>query len=133
MLAFFFATAVERPAETTWPWLIPSGPRFAAKEAAIKAHPSLRLTFHRIIVARCRRDGEGEGEGEGDKSNNKSDDAQVGTGPPIAIVRGASEGALAQEALISISHDGDYATAVCLGFEAGRYYKTAAIDGRAGG
>lgn len=52
------------------------------------------------------RDGRDEIEGTKGTSN--------GSGPPIALVR-ADDGE--QFAQISISHDGDYATAVCLGFD----------------
>ncbi|KAK5660543.1 hypothetical protein OQA88_13092 [Cercophora sp. LCS_1] len=73
--------------------------RFAVKEAAIKAHPWRKLTFHDVVV-----------------SNRKGDHA--GSGPPLVIVKG-EEGGSDQEARVSISHDGDYATAVCLGFKPG--------------
>lgn len=53
--------------------------------------------------------------------------ARLGSGPPVAIIRGAKEGAGGDEnhqvALISISHDGDYATATCVGFDAGSMVK----------
>ncbi|OAA57031.1 histone deacetylase [Niveomyces insectorum RCEF 264] len=104
--------------------------RFAAKEATIKAHPHLApLTFHRICVVRRPQ---------------QQADARNGSGPPVALIRvdnGGEDGAerkaamepetnadadadadadtgiTEQEALLSISHDGDYATAVCLGFD----------------
>lgn len=68
--------------------------RFAAKEAVIKAHPQKNLTWHGITI-----------------SHQASTHADR-KGAPAAIIRGANED---YEALISISHDGDYATAVCLG------------------
>jgi holo-[acyl-carrier protein] synthase len=68
--------------------------RFAAKEAVIKAHPQKNLTWHGITI-----------------SHQASTHADR-TGAPAAIIRGTNED---YEALISISHDGDYATAVCLG------------------
>lgn len=42
-----------------------------------------------------------------------------GSGPPVAIIRAAADGAddADREAALSISHDGDYATAVCLAFD----------------
>ncbi|EFQ30752.1 uncharacterized protein GLRG_05896 [Colletotrichum graminicola M1.001] len=77
--------------------------RFAAKEATFKAHPFRRLSFHDItIVRRALVEG---------KANPN------GSGPPVAIIRGEREGEPGQTAMVSISHDGDYATAVCLGFE----------------
>ncbi|CAK7222550.1 hypothetical protein SBRCBS47491_004901 [Sporothrix bragantina] len=101
--------------------------RFAAKEAAIKAHPHLReLTLQDVRIAR-RGIGEGqvESEGEGETDAGAQEHlARKGTGPPLAFVRvpsaPISEGNdeyVEQEARISISHDGEYATAVCLGVE----------------
>ncbi|KAK1997505.1 hypothetical protein LX36DRAFT_578301, partial [Colletotrichum falcatum] len=77
--------------------------RFAAKEAAFKAHPFRRLSFHDITIARRALV-----EGKADPN---------GSGPPVAVIRGEREGEPGQMAMVSISHDGDYATAVCLGFE----------------
>ncbi|KAK7721338.1 hypothetical protein SLS64_001634 [Diaporthe eres] len=68
--------------------------RFAAKEAVIKAHPQRNLTWHGITI-----------------SHQTSTHADR-KGAPAAIIKGTNED---YEALISISHDGDYATAVCLG------------------
>ena len=79
-------------------------PRFAAKEAAVKAHPWRNLTFHSILIERST-------------SEPTSDRIPKGTGPPVAIIRGNDQKTPDQKALISISHDGEYATAVCLGFE----------------
>lgn len=67
--------------------------RFAAKEAVIKAHPQRNLTWHGITI-----------------SHQASTHADR-KGAPAAIIKGTNED---YEALISISHDGDYATAVCL-------------------
>lgn len=52
--------------------------------------------------------------------------ARLGSGPPVAIIRGSEEegGGDHQVALISISHDGDYATATCVGFDAGMMVKS---------
>ncbi|PMD16473.1 hypothetical protein NA56DRAFT_310841 [Hyaloscypha hepaticicola] len=75
--------------------------RFAAKEAAIKAHHNRKLTYHSIAIHRP-----------------PGTDSSEGSQPPVAIILPESgkweEG---QEARISISHDGDYATAVCLAFD----------------
>lgn len=68
--------------------------RFAAKEAAIKAHPHQALTWHDITITTQASAHPGR------------------KGAPVAVVRGEEED---REALISISHDGEYATAVCLG------------------
>ncbi|UNI21936.1 Holo-[acyl-carrier-protein] synthase [Purpureocillium takamizusanense] len=87
--------------------------RFAAKEAAIKAHSHRRLTLHDVIIE--RRGGGGEG--------------RLGSGPPVARIRAGAgraggggdadgeEGEQDVSAMISISHDGDYATAVCLAYD----------------
>lgn len=75
--------------------------RFAAKEAAIKAHSHRRLTFHDITIERRRGDQE----------------RRLGSGPPIARIRGLAGEECDASAMISISHDGDYATATCLGFD----------------
>ncbi|KAH7145853.1 hypothetical protein B0J13DRAFT_329482 [Dactylonectria estremocensis] len=77
--------------------------RFAAKEAVIKAHSHRRLTFHDVVIERRAVEGE-----------------RLGSGPPVARIKSAEDGAEADEsAMISISHDGDYATAVCLGHDPG--------------
>ncbi|TDZ38951.1 hypothetical protein C8035_v006907 [Colletotrichum spinosum] len=78
--------------------------RFAAKEATYKAHPFRRLTFHDITIAKRTQLDEGRKQLPG------------GGGAPVAIIRGEREGDPGQTAMLSISHDGDYATAVCLGF-----------------
>jgi holo-[acyl-carrier protein] synthase len=72
--------------------------RFAAKEAAIKAHPLRRLTFHDVVIERLAQEG-----------------TRLGSGPPVARIKGETETDDDTTALISISHDGDYATAVCIG------------------
>ncbi|KAJ0166216.1 hypothetical protein CTA2_8221 [Colletotrichum tanaceti] len=77
---------------------------FAAKEAAFKAHPFRKLSFHDITIVRRAL--------EAGREKNAN-----GSGPPVAVIRGEREGEPEQTAAISISHDGDYATAVCLGFE----------------
>lgn len=76
--------------------------RFAAKEAVIKAHPHRALTWHDITI------------------QSPAVGAYPGrNGAPFAIIRGEDKGGDAdpedREALVSISHDGEYATAVCLG------------------
>ncbi|KAH7165602.1 hypothetical protein EDB81DRAFT_259082 [Dactylonectria macrodidyma] len=75
--------------------------RFAAKEAAMKAHSHRRLTFHDVVIERRAVEFE-----------------RLGSGPPVARIKSADVGAATDEsAMISISHDGDYATAVCLGHD----------------
>jgi hypothetical protein len=75
--------------------------RFAAKEAAIKAHHNRKLTYHSIAIHRP-----------------PSSDPLEGSQPPLAVILPESgnweEG---KEAKISISHDGEYAIATCLAFE----------------
>jgi holo-[acyl-carrier protein] synthase len=96
---------------------------FAAKEAVIKAHPALKPTFHRIVIARQAGPGTAVWGGLADTvaGADKAGQAQEpsgGSGPPVAIVRGEDDADAGQQALVSISHDGAYATAVCIGFEA---------------
>lgn len=64
--------------------------RFAAKEAAFKAHPTYHLSFHDIVI--------------------RSVGAE--SGPVAAIIRGTE---VDFTALVSISHDGGFAVGVCLG------------------
>ncbi|KAF4773678.1 ATP synthase F0 [Colletotrichum scovillei] len=93
--------------------------RFAAKEATFKAHPTRNLTWHDITIVRKQsaqlKDIEGQRKA---KETEPPASTPNGSGPPIAIVRSLHEGMPGQEVLVSISHDGDYATAVCLAFEA---------------
>ncbi|KAL6898242.1 hypothetical protein GGI43DRAFT_408707 [Trichoderma evansii] len=74
--------------------------RFAAKEAAIKAHSHRRLTFHDVVIERRGRKEE-----------------RLGSGPPVARIKGETEADADVSAMISISHDGDYATAVCMAYD----------------
>lgn len=67
-----------------------TGRRFAAKEAAFKAHPTHHLSFHDVVI----------------RSPGK------GAGPVTAVIRGAEADFTA---LVSISHDGGFAVGVCLG------------------
>lgn len=76
--------------------------RFAAKEAAIKAHSHRRLTFHDVVIER-----------------RAVKEERLGTGPPVARIRAGDGVAEDASALISISHDGDYATAVCIAHHVG--------------
>ncbi|TWU76395.1 hypothetical protein ED733_006646 [Metarhizium rileyi] len=71
--------------------------RFAAKEAAIKAHSHRRLTFHDVVIERRAEVGQ-----------------RLGSGPPVARIKAAGGHGDDDSALVSISHDGDYATAVCV-------------------
>ncbi|KAH0532206.1 hypothetical protein TsFJ059_000929 [Trichoderma semiorbis] len=74
--------------------------RFAAKEAAIKAHSHRRLTFHDVVIERRGRNEE-----------------RLGSGPPVARIKGDEGEDEDASAMISISHDGDYATAVCMAYD----------------
>lgn len=65
----------------------------------MKAHAHRRLTFHDVLIER----------GRGAEGNVN------GSGPPIVRVTG--EGEVDRTALVSISHDGEYATAVCMAAE----------------
>lgn len=98
-------------------WLTPvllrllTSHRFAAKEAAIKAHSHRQLTFHDIIIERRGRDEE-----------------RLGSGPPVARIRGEEGSKEDVSAMISISHDGDYATATCLSYDPSVVEKTGSRD-----
>lgn len=73
--------------------------RFAAKEAAIKAHHCRRLTYQSIAI-------------------HRPPDTEEGSKPPVAVILPENgEWEEGQEVKISISHDGNYATAVCLAFD----------------
>lgn len=85
-------------------------PRWAAKEAAIKAHPHLRLGFHDIVILTPSEAEEGCA---GDQTTPERH-----ANAPMALIR-AGDGRRDQMALVSISHDGGYATAVCIGFDPG--------------
>lgn len=74
--------------------------RFAAKEAVIKAHPYRRLTFQAISIVRPIHDG-------------ASPDERRRGGALVAVVE-ADEIHGESRPSVSISHDGEYATAVCL-------------------
>ncbi|OAA81359.1 4'-phosphopantetheinyl transferase [Akanthomyces lecanii RCEF 1005] len=75
--------------------------RFAAKEAAIKAHTHRQLTFHDVVIERRAVAAVARTE-------------TLGSGPPVARIRAADGAGEDESAMVSISHDGDYATAVCL-------------------
>ncbi|RYO92883.1 hypothetical protein DL762_001374 [Monosporascus cannonballus] len=109
--------------------------RFAAKEAAIKAHPHRSLTFQSISIMRYASEATPESDAPPDhqqqqqqrRGNRRPSEAQPArdrplrnpedlrsSGPPVALIEGDDryEDCYAS---ISISHDGQYATAVCLG------------------
>ncbi|KAI0011619.1 hypothetical protein F4779DRAFT_572603 [Xylariaceae sp. FL0662B] len=110
--------------------------RFAAKEAVVKAYPLRKLFFHDILVMRqadlldssslsllssSTRESlmhmlnpSAVGQTEREPTEEEIElSSQPSGGPPVAIVKGD---AVYKDtyAPISISHDGDYAIAVCL-------------------
>ncbi|KAL0944432.1 holo-acyl-carrier-protein synthase [Colletotrichum truncatum] len=95
--------ALKKHNPTLWKKATYVAGRFAAKEATFKAHPFRRLSFHDITIVR-------KALVEGKENPN-------GSGPPVAVLRSEREGEPDQTAMVSISHDGDYATAVCLGYD----------------
>ncbi|KAI0426839.1 hypothetical protein F5Y09DRAFT_317799 [Xylaria sp. FL1042] len=108
--------------------------RFAAKEAVIKAHPSRRLTFQRIAILRAafRSDPEESTLGEFEQATGQEKGAEGETqerveegtredrasppqsGPLVAEIEPGFPSRLTY-ASVSISHDTEYVTAVCVG------------------
>lgn len=71
--------------------------RWAAKEAVKKAFPQRNLAWHDVVIERKMA---AEGQGEGSRA-------------PVALVKDGKRGW--EEVAVSISHDGEYATATCIG------------------
>lgn len=69
--------------------------RWAAKEAVKKAFPQRNLAWHDVVIERKKA-----AEGEGSRA-------------PVALVKDGERGW--EEVAVSISHDGEYATATCIG------------------
>ncbi len=88
--------------------------RFAAKEAVIKAHPHLSLRFQSISIltaARLARE-------RGVEAWGSANFIEARTNAPMALLKFYRGNQKAEQtARVSISHDGDYATATCIGFE----------------
>ncbi|KAI0439539.1 hypothetical protein F4803DRAFT_553990 [Xylaria telfairii] len=99
--------------------------RFAAKEAVIKAHPHRRLTFQCIAILRTTHSPEGsvldasgrEREPAMNEEGMSADDKTPQSGPLVALIKPEEEDGADRDvyASVSISHDTEYATAVCLG------------------
>jgi holo-[acyl-carrier protein] synthase len=103
----------------TNPFLSFVGASFAAKEAAIKAHHHRRLTFHEIVVRRATTTGafQQQLQQQHDDEDGEDRPTRLGSGPPVAIIKAEDGVGSDREAALSISHDGDYATAVCMAFD----------------
>ncbi|KAI5917135.1 hypothetical protein F4810DRAFT_697776 [Camillea tinctor] len=83
--------------------------RFAVKEAVFKAHPHRKLTWHRIVIDRLPL-----ATTKKDEKMEKEKEKDSDSGPPLARIRG--DGRYEDtRASVSISHDGEYAVAVCVG------------------
>jgi hypothetical protein len=80
--------------------------RFAAKEAVIKAHHNRRLTYHSIAIHQPLS-----------KPLNPLDSVQGSKAPYAVVISESGSWEDGQEVKLSISHDGDYATAVCMAYE----------------
>ncbi|KAI0183400.1 hypothetical protein EV127DRAFT_23212 [Xylaria flabelliformis] len=102
--------------------------RFAAKEAVIKAHPHRRLTFQCIAILRATTNSSGgsvsgQGQGQGQESTipfrkvsgPQPKDKTPQSAPLVALIKADENAQSDIYASVSISHDTDYATAVCLG------------------
>lgn len=89
--------------------------RFAAKEAVIKAHPQHNLTYHQVMIERMSKSTTVVQLDQQNPGQQPEDDPRS-SGPPIATI--LLEGRPPCSAAISISHDGDYAMAVCIGVTA---------------
>ncbi|KAK3906318.1 hypothetical protein C8A05DRAFT_29821 [Staphylotrichum tortipilum] len=88
--------------------------RFAAKEAVIKAHPHLSLTFHTINILPASALAKLKGPEVCPESSRNPASAQA----PMALLRFSRKGKDAEQiARVSISHDAQFATATCIGYE----------------
>ena len=76
----------------TWRMMV----RWAAKEAVKKAFPQRGLGWHDVVIERRKVGQDGEGRF-----------------PPVALVKDGER--RWEEVPVSISHDGEYATATCIG------------------
>ncbi|OTA57726.1 hypothetical protein K449DRAFT_437189 [Hypoxylon sp. EC38] len=100
--------------------------RFAAKEATMKAYPLRRLFFRDIVITYERHlTQEPSGENSSPGPHERQDSISPGlssdnsihpafqSSPPVAIIKGddTHEDVYAR---VSISHDGDYALAMCM-------------------
>ncbi|KAI0550710.1 hypothetical protein F4679DRAFT_201681 [Xylaria curta] len=89
--------------------------RFAAKEAVIKAHPHRRLTFQRIAILRAGISPGGTIYPRQETGPQPNDETSSQSGPLVALIKADESASGDVYASVSISHDTDYATAVCLG------------------
>ena len=107
-LAFFFFLFLK--CEGSLIGLVTS--RFAAKEAAFKAHPHLKLGFHDVLILTAS--------GAANLTGAELMEPSSSPAAPVALIKARQGGkGRDQMARVSISHDGGYSTAVCIGFEAG--------------
>ncbi|TGJ86523.1 hypothetical protein E0Z10_g2261 [Xylaria hypoxylon] len=109
--------------------------RFAAKEAIIKAHPYRRLTFQTIAILRAAFPAQSAGSSVLDMREQteapsidqepaqepqpKDKTSTPQSGPLVAWIEGEEDVHRQMYASVSISHDTEYATAVCLGVNLG--------------
>ncbi|KAL2132067.1 hypothetical protein VTI74DRAFT_4245 [Chaetomium olivicolor] len=87
--------------------------RWAAKEAVFKAHPHLRLGFHDVLILTPAQMAQVVPELAAERLHHRRRDSA-----PLALIK-TGKGGRSQMAEVSISHDWGYATATCIGFEAG--------------
>ncbi|KAK4100253.1 hypothetical protein N658DRAFT_473482 [Parathielavia hyrcaniae] len=93
--------------------------RFAAKEAAFKAHPHRSLVFHDIVVLTWPENQQLTRPPPIEHGRVLRNPAVWNQNAPVVVIKAPSgSGGMDQLARVSISHDGDYSTATCIGFEA---------------
>ncbi|KAI0478108.1 hypothetical protein F4859DRAFT_47461 [Xylaria cf. heliscus] len=97
--------------------------RFAAKEAVIKAHPHRRLTFQSIAIFQMNSPEGSVLDPSGQRQEPTMDrkeppdasDRSSQSGPLVALIKAEERAQRDTYVSVSISHDTEYATAVCLG------------------
>lgn len=87
----------------------------------MKAHPHRKLGFHDIQIEKMSSittatGQEGANSGIDGEMPQTPDNYGLGSGAPVVRIRGVEGSDEDDSALVSISHDGGFAVAVCLGW-----------------